>query len=215
VNHDDRATERLLSQGKEVAPPDFLERLERATQEAYRAQRRLRRTRQKLLGACAAVAAVVPLAWAALAGPETPRITAEQFTLVSDRSTTVQTTRGADPREAKAAPLVVEQPEPLAPKPPPAASAKPRPPALSQEIAVLAQVRRALETGEPRQALAVLDRHSATLRAGQLRLEADVLRLEALSKLGAKQEANERARSFIDQNPNSPLADRVRGFVNQ
>ena len=205
--------ERLLSRGKEAAPPDFLARLERAAQEAYRCRARAQR-RRKFLGVCAALAAVVPLGWA-LQGREGTSITAEQVRPRAPLSMTAKTTTGVVPPEATALPSAIEQQEPAPPKRPPAASVKVRPPALSQELAILAQVRRALEDGKPKQALDVLDRHGKDLKAGQLRLEAEVLRLEALSKLGEEQEAIRRARQFIDENPDSPLSDRVRGYVGQ
>jgi len=205
--------ERLPSLSKEVAPPDFLARLERSAQEAYRSRARAQR-RRKFLGVCAGLAAVVPLVWV-LQDREATRIIAEQVRPRVERPMPAKATTGAVPPVAKSLPSAIERQEPAPPKRPPAASARVRPPGLSQELAILAQVRRALENDEPKQALDVLDRHGKDLKAGQLRLEAEVLRLEALSKLGAKQEASQRARRFIDENPNSPLSDRVRGYVGQ
>lgn len=213
MNPDSGRTERVLSRSKELVPPGFLSRLEQSTHEAYRSQARARRTRRGILAACLAVAAIVPLAWL-LERPEAPRITAERVRPIAHRTPSPRATTGVVPRDTQEAPVRVEQPAPVTAKRP-VPSAKPRPPALGQELAILAQARRALQNGDPKQALSVLDRHGGDLNAGQLRLEAEVLRLEALAKLGATQEVSQRARQFIDQNPNSPLADRVRGFVDQ
>ena len=207
-------TQRLLSEGKEAAPPNLLSRLERSAHEAYRSQERARRTRWKAFGACLAVAALVPLAWL-LETAEVPSITAERVRPSSDRTPALNVATSPRLPERQAAPFRIEQPEPAPMTRAPSPATKPRPPALGQELAILARVRRALESGDAKQALSVLDQHGGDLKAGQLRLEAEVLRLEALSKLGAKQEVSQRARLFIDQHPNSPLVDRVRGFVEQ
>lgn len=203
----------VLSGGTEAVPPGFLSRLEQSTHDAYRSQARAGRTRRRVFGACLAVAALVPLAWL-FERPEAPRITAEQVRPIAPRTPTAKAAPGAVPRDTKEPSSSVEPPEP-APVKRPLPSAKPRPPALGEELAILAQARRALQNGDPGQALSVLDRHGGDLKAGQLRLEAEVLRLEALAELGATREVSRRAQQFIDQNPNSPLADRVRGFVDQ
>lgn len=205
--------DRLLTKGKESAPPNFLSHLERATHEAYRARARARR-RRWLGGACLSLAALVPLAWL-LESPEAPSITAEQIRATTERTPAVNVTPRTRSPEPKTAPAPVEPPDPAPVKRAPAPSAKPRPPALGEELAILARVRQALANDDAPRALSVLEEHGKDLKAGQLRLEAEVLRLEALSKLGAKQEVSRRARSFIDQNPNSPLVDRVRGFVDE
>ncbi len=156
--------------------------------------------RAVLLGGLA-LAAGIPLSlW--FARPAFAPITAEK----------VQASSAIPLRSAEPLPAVVP-PKQAPSERPPALAVKPRPPALSEEVAVLAGVRAALHAGDAKRALSVLNQHRVALQVGQLRLEAEVLRLEALSSLGAKQEVSERARRFIDENPNSPLVDRVRGYV--
>lgn len=213
MSHDSGRPQHTFSQGKEAAPPGFLSRLEQSAHEAYRSRSLAlaRQKRRQALVACLALAALVPLAWL-LERPEAPRITAEQVTPIAERAPRESATAGPVVPGRRQAPTNFEPPAPV-PVKRVQPTAKPRPPALGQELAILAQARRALQNGDPKQALGVLDRHGSDLRAGQLRLEAEVLRLEALAQLGATREVSERAQQFIDQNPNSPLADRVRGFV--
>ena len=49
--------------------------------------------------------------------------------------------------------------------------------------------------------------------AGGCRLEAEVLRIDALAKVGRKDAARQRAEAFLRRHPNSVLATRVRAHV--
>lgn len=193
----------LFARAREPAPSGLLSRLEEAARRAHEREQRARRLRRRAVAVSLVLAAAVPLA-STLKRPEVAPITAE-----NPAARTAEPPRRAEPRPA------VLPPPPVASERTSAPSAKPRPPALSQEVAVLAKARQALQDGDAQRALAVLDQYRTQLRAGQLRLEAEVLRLEALSRLGATEEASQRARRFIDENPNSPLVDRARGYVTE
>lgn len=199
-----------LFKHRESPPPGFLSRLEEATRRAYREERRARRARRRAaLTAGALLAAAVPLVlWLEQPKVKVAPITAEKLAPKTAEPRPEQPrTPEAEPRPA----VVDHEPTPSARAPVP--SVKPRPPALGQDLAVLASVRRLLQDGQAKQALAVLNRHRAQLQAGQLRREAEVLRLETLSRLGQRREASDRARVFIEENPNSPLVDRARSYV--
>ncbi|HTQ08108.1 MAG TPA: tetratricopeptide repeat protein [Polyangiaceae bacterium] len=86
-------------------------------------------------------------------------------------------------------------------------------PTLGDEIAQLQAVRTALGAGDPKRALALLDRYARSTRGGSLGDEALVLRLDALTRAGRGAEASALASRFVANNPGSPLVDRARAFV--
>ncbi|UQA60850.1 hypothetical protein [Polyangium aurulentum] len=95
----------------------------------------------------------------------------------------------------------------------PAAASKAQPAAedtLEEETRRLREAHGALNGGNPARALELLDAQSADFAGGQLREERAAARVLALCKLGATPGAVEEARRFLQDNPRSPLADRVR-----
>lgn len=84
---------------------------------------------------------------------------------------------------------------------------------LSAELAALDAARAALSGGSPSSALSLLDAYSRAHPRGRLALEAEVLRIDALARSGLRQAAQERARAFLRQRPNSVLASRVRAHL--
>jgi hypothetical protein len=84
---------------------------------------------------------------------------------------------------------------------------------LADELDALDRARLSLAEGEARRALANLDAYERAFPGGRLQLEAEVLRIDALAKLGRKEAARERAESFLRRHPNSVLATRVRALV--
>jgi hypothetical protein len=97
---------------------------------------------------------------------------------------------------------------------PSAPSPRPTPPAtLADELAVLKQAESALAASDPRTALEALDRYDHVLKGKQMRAEATLLRLEALSRAGKRGAAASLAARFVAQNPESPLVDRARSFL--
>ena len=67
--------------------------------------------------------------------------------------------------------------------------------------------------GEGRRTLDELDAYDRRFPAGRLQIEAEVLRIDALAKIGRKDAARQHAEAFLRRYPNSVLATRVRAHV--
>ena len=104
-----------------------------------------------------------------------------------------------DPEPATASPLV----------------AKPRTakPTLAEELAAVDAASSALRAGDGSGAMRLLDEYARRFPRGRLRLEAAVLRVEALAKTGQRAEAARRAKSFLKRYPNSVLAPRLKRYA--
>ena len=87
--------------------------------------------------------------------------------------------------------------------------------ALSAELGVLDIARSKLAAGDARGALTVLDEYARTFPRGRLGLEAEVLRIDALSRAGDSAAAKRRAEAFLKRHPKSVLAQRVRGYLDE
>ena len=81
---------------------------------------------------------------------------------------------------------------------------------LAEELASLDSARALLARGDSTGALVRLDAHSRAYPNGRLQLEAEVLRIDALTKNGQTSLAKKRAETFLRKHPNSVLASRVR-----
>jgi hypothetical protein len=81
---------------------------------------------------------------------------------------------------------------------------------LADQLAVLDAARGALADGSPQRALALLDTYARAYPSGQLALEAEVLRIDALAKSGRTALARSRAQAFLRQHPGSVLSARLR-----
>jgi TolA-binding protein len=84
---------------------------------------------------------------------------------------------------------------------------------LSEELAALDAARAALQSGDGAGALRRLNEHARRFPRGRLRLEAEVLWIEALARTGNRTAAARRARRFLDRHPNSVLAPRLRRYA--
>jgi hypothetical protein len=91
---------------------------------------------------------------------------------------------------------------PAAPPPPPEDT-------LAAETADLREAHRAMQSGDPARALAVLDRQEN--KGSALREEREAARVLALCQAGRVEEGRAAAARFLQASPRSPLADRVRG----
>ncbi|MDC3959868.1 hypothetical protein [Polyangium jinanense] len=80
---------------------------------------------------------------------------------------------------------------------------------LAAELRALRVAREALASGDGARALVALDDYAARFPRGHLALEAEVLRIEALSRAGDASAAD-RARRFLEAHPQSPYAERLR-----
>ena len=120
---------------------------------------------------------------------------------------------------APSAPSASAQPAPLpAPSSVHSALTAPRASAsaaatLSDELEALKVAASALSTGDAQAALAALDRYDHVLKGSKLRAEATLLRIQALARAGNTQAASALAQRFVEQNPDSPLVDRARSFI--
>jgi len=81
---------------------------------------------------------------------------------------------------------------------------------LIAETQRLREAHGAMRGGDPEKALALLSEQSAENEGQKLRAERAAARVLALCKLGRVDEAHAEAEAFLAQNPQSPLADRVR-----
>jgi outer membrane protein assembly factor BamD (BamD/ComL family) len=105
----------------------------------------------------------------------------------------------------------IETPDAPAPK----ADARSASGALTAELGVLDMARSKLADGDAKGALVVLDEYSRTYPRGRLGLEAEVLRIDALSRAGETGAAKKRAEAFVKKHPKSVLAPRVRRYLDE
>jgi hypothetical protein len=84
---------------------------------------------------------------------------------------------------------------------------------LTEELQSLDSARALLSSGNSGGSLRALDEYARSFPQGRLRLEAEVVRIEALAKNGQVNLATKRARSFVARYPKSALASRVRRYL--
>jgi len=84
---------------------------------------------------------------------------------------------------------------------------------LTEELGALDHARLSLANGDARRALEELEAYDRRYPQGRLQIEAEVLRIDALAKVGRKDVARQRAEAFLRHHPNSVLATRVRAHL--
>ena len=84
---------------------------------------------------------------------------------------------------------------------------------LSQELAALDAARSTMARGDAQGALLLLDGYAKTCPQGRLKLEAELLRIDALAKSGQTQSARRHAEAFVRRHPGSVLAARARSYA--
>jgi hypothetical protein len=84
---------------------------------------------------------------------------------------------------------------------------------FSEELALTSEARATLERGDVVSCLSAVDRYQRTFRGGVFSQEIEVIRIEALAKSGARERAHASSERFLDANPTSPYADRVRSVL--
>jgi len=87
------------------------------------------------------------------------------------------------------------------------------PVSLAQELAALDAARATMARGDSQGALLLLEGYAKTCPQGRLRLEAELLRIDALAKSGQLQVARRRAEAFLRHHPGSVLAARARSYT--
>jgi hypothetical protein len=86
---------------------------------------------------------------------------------------------------------------------------------LPLESRMLTEARAQLRSGDPRAALATLERLQDRSPRGVLVQERDVLTIQILAALGDSAAAGRKAKAFLDAYPNSPHAPQVRRFAGE
>jgi hypothetical protein len=112
--------------------------------------------------------------------------------------------------------LVPAEPEPapaLAPAKPAARSGTASDGSLTAELAAVEQARSAFLKHDYGQTLRLLDDYSRRFPKRQLASEATVLRIEALAARGDRDSASRIGRSFLQNHPNGPYAQRVKSVI--
>jgi hypothetical protein len=87
--------------------------------------------------------------------------------------------------------------------------------ALSEELRAIDRVRASLAAGDASGALRGLERYDSASHAGRFRIEADVLRIEALTRIGNMTQARALAATFLSKHPGSPYVRRVSSLVGE
>jgi type IV secretory pathway VirB10-like protein len=166
------------------------------------------------------IARVSALAVAVAAAAGFVVVTKEPAQRSSEDSIVAERIRADGPRVGAQAsvPPQVSASAPTPTRPAPAQPAQPARgrPSLAEETAALDEIRAAIEASDAARALALLDRYDRRGEGGnRMSAEAMVLRLEALVQGGHTTKARELARTFIERNPNNPLADRARAILSK
>ena len=210
----DQESEQLFAALREERVPEGSEeRALRAACAELAGPRNRMSSRQALWGGvCGALAVAAAVAFAVRPDPATSRISAEP----AREARRAVASRPVSSAESAAAPAAsdVTPMAPLAPRPhsTPAPSQS-APATLGDELAALKGASAALNAGDGAGALSALDRYERVLKGKQLRAEATLLRIQALSQTGQAGAASALAKQFVDRNPDSPLVDRARSYV--
>jgi hypothetical protein len=86
---------------------------------------------------------------------------------------------------------------------------------VKAELELLEQARGSLDSGNANAALQTLRRYAERHPRGSMRLEAEVLRVEALAASGRSSEAARLAERLLSRNPKSVVAARLRRFTSK
>jgi hypothetical protein len=204
----DRLGERLFDAARREPSP------EGAQQRAILAAlREAQRTPPRGLAWTAAFGAVSLAAGIALWARPQPAPDAISAEPALARSNSPEAAASAPPLASEVAPM----PSPINAKRPsalPVASLAPSAAAtLTDELEALKVASDALSSGDADAALRALDRYDRLLKGGKLRAEATMLRIQALARSGSTQAASALAQRFVAGNPESPLVDRARSFI--
>jgi hypothetical protein len=168
----------------------------------------------KLLLAVSVVSAVaaVPIGYQILARKQpatTPVPAPRSMPSAAGKPVAIGANLSADPLPAADAAKLPK----LGPRTPDSTPGGPVP--LGRELAALDAARSMLVQGNAQAAILLLDGYAQTCPHGRLELEADLLRIEALSKGGQTDAARRRASAFLKRHPTSVLAARARSYLGE
>lgn len=108
------------------------------------------------------------------------------------------------PEPVVAEPIATEERAPVERRAP-----EPRATSFADEVALVERARREA-AANPNAALSTLRRYERDFPRGQLRLESEAIRIEALANAGRRAEARRRAERFLRAHPRAPYVDRIR-----
>ena len=162
----------------------------------------------------AAAALCAGAVWFARVGERTSGIRAEPPGSVERSRVSQQFSPPSPAREvADAVPSATIVARPANPAPRQAPAVPSAPATLTDEISSLQIASDALSRGDAHAALVALDHYDHMAGQKKMGAEATLLRVEALSRAGQQSAASTLAKRFVERNPESPLVDRVRSFV--
>jgi len=157
----------------------------------------------------------------------TKQITSKQAVSAVHHRATVEATPTVPPAWSPTATVAPCDPAyPTAPCPPVAGAAAADAPSraadeprqrnqLALESRMLTEARAQLRSGDPRGAMATLDKLQSRSPRGILAQEREVLTIQVLAALGDTAGAGRRAKAFLDTYPNSPHAPQLRRFAGE
>jgi hypothetical protein len=207
--HDEKLAEQLFQAARREAPPAAAKR--QALLEAARARRT--RSAAPWLLVAAAAALVLGLGFLARALRSEPHagiIGAEPLPV--NHHTHADAERVPVERSTEAITTTSATAPPVAPSHRAPVKAIP-PPTMEEELGMLDRARQAMLAGDTRTALAALAKYDHVATSRHLLSEATLLKIQVLAASGRKAEASALANEFVAHNPNSPLVDRARGFI--
>jgi hypothetical protein len=82
----------------------------------------------------------------------------------------------------------------------------------AEELALLVQIKQSASS-DPARAVALVDEGHRRFPRGSFYQERESIAVLALAQIGRTSEARERAKHFLDAHPQSPYAERLRGFL--
>jgi hypothetical protein len=103
------------------------------------------------------------------------------------------------------------QPKRARKEPPPKPAPQTKVPTIDAEMKLLKAAQAALRAGDAERALSRLAHHRRRFPSGKLADLREVVRIEALCRLGRNDEAAKASREFLGKRPGSPHSHRVRG----
>lgn len=120
---------------------------------------------------------------------------------------------GSTPKSAQRPRATIDESAAARPAPSRAQPARDQAEDLRREVEALDSARDLIAGSQPDAALQALKAYEARHPRGRLRLEARVLRVEALARAGRMTEAESLGEAFLRHHPNGFLAERVRRLV--
>jgi hypothetical protein len=156
--------------------------------------------------------------------PTPPPVVAQSQTPRVTKIATPSVHAPPSPRSVDSTPPAIAPPAMPAPRatPTPTPAPVPRIPArvsdddmLAEELPYIDRARRSLAEGEPADAILALNTYELHFTHPRLAEEAQVLRIEALMRLGKTDQARSVADSFLRADPASPYAKRVQSLLHQ